>query len=34
MGSMFTHDVLTYKLAHAYGGAVLEFRGFAGGIVP
>lgn len=34
VGSMFNNDMLTYKLRHIYGGAVMDFRGFAGGIVP
>ncbi len=33
VGSLFSNDVLTYKIRHIYGGAVLDFRGFAGGIV-
>jgi hypothetical protein len=32
-GSLFTNDVLTYKIRHIYGGAVLDYRGFAAGIV-
>lgn len=32
-GSLFSNDVITYKIRHIYGGAVLDFRGFAGGIV-
>lgn len=32
-GSLFTNDVITYKLRHIYGGGVLDYRGFAGGIV-
>jgi hypothetical protein len=32
-GSMFSNDKLTYKIRHIYGGAVLDFRGFVGGIV-
>jgi len=34
VGSMFSNDALTYKLRHIYGGAVIDFRGFVGGIVP
>lgn len=33
-GSLFSNDQITYKIRHTYGGAVLDFRGFAGGIVP
>lgn len=33
-GSLFSNDVITYKIRHIYGGAVLDFRGFVGGIVP
>jgi len=33
VGSMFSNDQLTYKLRHEYGGGVLDYRGFAGGIV-
>lgn len=32
-GSMFSNDQLTWKLRHEYGGGVMDFRGFAGGIV-
>lgn len=34
VGSMFSNDKLTYKIRHIYGGAVLDYRGFVGGIVP
>lgn len=34
VGSMFSNDKLTYKIRHIYGGAVLDYRGFQGGIVP
>jgi hypothetical protein len=34
VGSLFSNDAITYKMRHVYGGAVLDFRGFAGGIVP
>lgn len=27
VGSMFTHDKLTYKIRHVYGGAVVDYRG-------
>ena len=33
VGSMFNNDQLTYKIRHIYGAAVLDFRGFVGGIV-
>lgn len=33
VGSMFSNDSLTWKLRHVYGGAVMDYRGFAGGIV-
>ena len=33
VGSMFSNDKLTYKIRHIYGGAVVDYRGFAGGIV-
>jgi hypothetical protein len=33
VGTMFTNDQLTYKIRHWYGGAVMDFRGFFGGIV-
>lgn len=33
VGSMFSNDKLTYKIRHIYGGAVLDYRGFQGGIV-
>lgn len=32
-GSLFSNDKITYKIRHIYGGAVLDFRGFVGGIV-
>jgi hypothetical protein len=34
VGSLFSNDQITYKLRHEYGGGVLDYRGFAGGIVP
>lgn len=34
VGSMFTHDTITWKIRHIYGGAILDFRLFAAGIVP
>lgn len=33
-GSLFSNDQITYKIRHVYGGAVLDVRGFVGGIVP
>ena len=32
-GSLFANDAITYKIRHVYGGGVLDYRGFAGGIV-
>lgn len=32
-GSMFTHDQVSYKIRHIYGGAVTDFRGLQGAIV-
>lgn len=32
-GSMFSNDKLTYKIRHAYGGTVVEYRGFQGNVV-
>lgn len=32
-GSMFTHDKLTWKIRHIYGGNVLDFRGMYGAVV-
>ncbi|MBC7964235.1 MAG: hypothetical protein H7Y05_14985 [Steroidobacteraceae bacterium] len=34
VGSMFSNDRITYKIRHIYGGAVEDFRGFQGNIVP
>lgn len=34
VGSMFNTDQLTWKVRHVYGGGVMDFRGFAAGIVP
>jgi transcriptional regulator with XRE-family HTH domain len=34
VGSVFTADKISYKIRHVWGLAVLEFRGFFGGIVP
>jgi hypothetical protein len=34
VGSLFTNDVITWKIRHIYGGGVMDFRMFAGGIVP
>ncbi len=33
-GSLFTNDVITYKLRHVYGGAVTDFRGLYKSVVP
>ena len=33
IGSFLTADKITYKIRHVYGGAVLDFRTFAGSIV-
>lgn len=33
VGSMFNNDQLTWKIRHIYGAAVLDYRGFAAGIV-
>lgn len=32
-GSLFSNDAITYKMRHVYGGAVLDFRGFAASIL-
>lgn len=34
VGSLFSNDQITYKIRHIYGGAVLDYRGFYGAIVP
>lgn len=34
VGSMFSNDQLTYKIRHIYGGAVMDYRGLYGAIVP
>lgn len=34
VGSMFSNDALTWKIRHTYGGAVMDYRPFAAGIVP
>lgn len=34
VGSMFSNDQLTYKIRHIYGGAVVDFRGSQGNVVP
>jgi len=34
VGSMFSNDQLTYKIRHIYGGAVMDYRGLQGNIVP
>jgi hypothetical protein len=33
VGSLFTHDKITYKIRHVYGGNVVEYRGAYGAIV-
>lgn len=33
-GSLFSNDQIKYKIRHIYGGAVKDFRGFDGSIVP
>jgi len=33
VGSMFTHDKVTYKIRHIYGGNVLDYRGLYKGVV-
>ena len=33
-GSMFDSDQLKYKIRHIYGGAVVEYRGLDGSVVP
>ena len=33
-GNVFSNDKITYKIRHIYGGAVMDFRGFYGAIVP
>lgn len=33
-GQMFARDVRTYRIKHTYGGAVLDYRGAQGAIVP
>jgi len=33
VGTMFTHDYITYKVRHIYGVVVLDYRGVYGGIV-
>ena len=33
VGNVFTHDTIRYKVRHEYGGAVVDFRAFAGSIV-
>jgi hypothetical protein len=32
--SLFTNDQVTYKIRHIYNGAVVDFRGFDGSVVP
>lgn len=33
VGSMFSNDMLTYKIRHIYGGNIMDFRGFDGSVV-
>ena len=33
VGNVFIYDTIRYKLRHEYGGAVVDFRAFAAGIV-
>lgn len=33
-GSLFSNDQIKYKIRHIYSGAVLDFRGFDGNVVP
>ncbi|MBI1206804.1 MAG: hypothetical protein GC191_05890 [Azospirillum sp.] len=33
-GSLFSNDIITYKIRHIYGGAVIDFRGLYKGAVP
>jgi len=33
VGSMFSNDMLTYKIRHVYGGGVMDFRGFDASVV-
>ena len=33
VATVFTQDRITYKVRHEYGGAVVDYRGFYGGIV-
>lgn len=33
IGSVLTADKITYKIRHVYGGNILDFRSYAGGIV-
>lgn len=33
-GSLFSNDQVKYKIRHIYGGAVMDYRGFDGSIVP
>lgn len=33
-GSLFSNDRVTYKIRHIYSGAVRDFRGFYGALVP
>lgn len=33
-GSVFSHEKHTWKIRHVYGGAITDYRGFVGAIVP
>jgi hypothetical protein len=33
VGSMFSNDILTYKIRHVYGGGVMDYRGLDGSVV-
>jgi len=34
VGSLFSNDVLTYKVRHIYGGAIVDYRGVFKNVVP
>jgi len=34
VSQVFTHDKITYKVRHEYGGAVVDYRGFYGSLNP
>ena len=33
VGNVFVYDTIRYKVRHEYGGAVVDYRAFAGAIV-